>query len=81
MALVVFVLDLVIGATAPATAIPLSFGQSTDQLIDRVGPGERAEPRSRHWDELNVANAFGARERHQDKAAHKVLAATSSADA
>jgi hypothetical protein len=77
----VIVAALVVGAAAPAVAIPRTLGQATDQPIDCVGPVERAEPGTPEWDDLNVANAFCARERHQDKRAHRVLEATAPADA
>jgi acetyl esterase/lipase len=77
----VIVVDLMIGAAAPAVAVPRTHGLSTDQPIECVGPVDGAEPGTPQWDELNVANAFCARERHQDKRAHRVLDLTAPADA
>jgi dienelactone hydrolase len=79
-ALLVIVVDLVVGP-ASALATPRVLGLSTEQAIDCVGPVDQAAPGTPEWDELNVANAFCARERHQDKRAHRVLEATAPADA
>lgn len=70
----------VTGAMGPAAAVPTVPGQA-DEPIDCVGPVAQAEPGSPEWDALNVANAYCARERHQDKPAHTVLQDTAPADA
>ncbi len=70
-----------IGATAPAVSIAGALDLSTAQPIDCIGPVDRAEPGTPEWDELNLANAFCARERHEDKRAHRVLEVTAPADA
>jgi hypothetical protein len=56
-------------------------GQSPDDPVDCLGAVEDAEPGTPQWDELNAANAYCARERDQDKPAHRVLDRTAPADA
>jgi pimeloyl-ACP methyl ester carboxylesterase len=77
-------------ATARSSAGPPAPAQAPDQPgdpgepaepVDCRGPVDDAEPGTSEWDELNVANAYCAREREQDKPAHRVLDRTAPADA
>jgi hypothetical protein len=70
-----------VAATAGSTAGPTTAGQAPDEPVDCLGAVEDAEPGTPEWDELNAANAYCARERDQDKPAHRVLDRTAPADA
>lgn len=67
-----------VAATASGAA---AIGQPADEPVDCLGPIREAAPGTPEWDELNADNAYCARERNQDKAAHRVLVRTAPADA
>jgi hypothetical protein len=69
------------GATSASSSSPAATAQATGQPVDCLGPVEDAEPGTLEWEELNAANAYCARERDQDKPAHRVLDRTAPADA
>jgi pimeloyl-ACP methyl ester carboxylesterase len=69
------------GATTASSSGTAATGQATGQPVDCLGPVEDAEPGTPEWAELNAANATCARERDQDKPAHRVLDRTAPADA
>lgn len=56
-------------------------GHAQDDAVDCLGAVENVEPGTPEWDELSAANAHCARERDQDKPAHRVLERTAPADA
>jgi dienelactone hydrolase len=76
-----------VAATARSIAGPAATAQAPDQPgepdepVDCRGSVDDAEPGTSEWDELNAANAYCAREREQDKPAHRVLDRTAPADA
>jgi hypothetical protein len=69
------------GAPSASSSSPAATAQATGQPVDCLGPVEDAEPGTLEWEELNAASAYCARERDQDKPAHRVLDRTAPADA
>jgi pimeloyl-ACP methyl ester carboxylesterase len=58
-----------------ATALgPATTAQAPGGAVDCLGAVQEAVPGTPEWDELNAANAYCARERDQDKPAHRVPA-------
>lgn len=69
------------GPEPASSSAPAGTHRVAGQPVDCLGPVEDAEPGTPEWDELNTANAICARERDQDKPAHRVLDRTAPADA
>jgi hypothetical protein len=80
---------LAIAGASLATARPVAAtasglaatAQAPGEPVDCLDAVHAAAPGTPKWDELNAANAYCARERDQDKPAHRVLDRTAPADA
>jgi dienelactone hydrolase len=74
---VLAIVGVSLAAARPVAATasgPAAIGQPADEPVDCLGPVQEAAPGTPEWDRQNADNAYCARERDQDKPAHRVPA-------